>query len=324
METPVIRPAALFDAALAADVMTAAFPREPQDPVLTARRWQHPRAGWTHGRFIAECGGQPVAFLEWQHGSWDLLPERHCWVEVWLDLAHMDGELLAYLWRWLEDSAAAAGARTLNAACGEDEPEMLSSLEALGYERERVDRVWSLDLAAAGARIKVEAGAARQRAAAQGIELTTLAAWHDPQRFEKLHELNELTRRDIPHTQPILPQTLDDFMVRVGSPSTPPDRWWLALDGAVPVAMSYLSYPPVRGVVGTNFTGTRREYRGRGIARAVKLQSLAQAVDLGVPEVRTDNDSENAPMLHINETLGYTRRPGYVSFVKRLPKHALR
>jgi GNAT superfamily N-acetyltransferase len=324
VNTPTLRPAELSDAALAADLMTAAFPREPQDPVLTARRWHHPRSGWAHGRFIAESGETPIAYLEWQHGSWELLPERHCWAEVWLDRAHMDEELLTYLWRWLEASAAAAGARTLNAACGEDEPEMLKSLTGLGYTRERVERVWSLDLAAAGSRIKVEAGAARARAGAQGIELATLAAWHDPARFEKLHELNELTRRDIPHTQPILGQTLDDFMVRVGSPSTPADRWWLALDGAAPIAMSYLSYPPVRGVVWTNYTGTHPDYRGRGIARAVKLQSLAQAADLGVPEVRTDNDSENAPMLHINETLGYTRQPGYVSFVKRLPRHALR
>jgi GNAT superfamily N-acetyltransferase len=117
---------------------------------------------------------------------------------------------------------------------------------------------------------------------------------------------------------------MQDFMVRVASPSTPAARWWLALDGAAPVAMSYLAYPPVRGVVWTNFTGTHPTYRGRGIARAVKLQTLAQAVELGIPEVRTDNDSENMPMLHINESLGYTTMPGYVSFVKRLSGRALR
>jgi hypothetical protein len=50
----------------------------------------------------------------------------------------------------------------------------------------------------------------------------------------------------------------------------------------------------------------------------VKLQSLAQAAELGIPEVRTDNDSENAAMLHINETLGYETQPGWVSFRKRL------
>lgn len=324
MPTPILRPAAPHEASLAADLMTAAFPREPQDPVLTARRWDHPRGGWTHGRFIANLGDQPVAFVEWSHGPWTLLPERHCWVEVWLDLAHMDEELLAYLWQWAEDSAAAAGAMTLNAACGEDEPEMLSVLAARGYEHQRTEKVWSLDLTTAGPGLVADATAARERMRLAGISLTTLERWDEPDRYQMLHELNELTRQDIPHTQPILAQTLEDFMVRVASPSTPPDRWWLALDGSAPVAMSYLSYPPVRGVVWTAFTGTHPAYRGRGIARAVKLQSLAQAVELGLPEVRTDNDSENAPMLHINETLGYTTQPGYVSFVKRLSAGALR
>jgi RimJ/RimL family protein N-acetyltransferase len=201
---------------------------------------------------------------------------------------------------------------------------MLKVLAALGYERQRTEKVWSLDLAGASERIRADAEAARERMRSAGIELTTLDQWEDPERFQKLHELNELTREDIPHTGPVLPQTIQDFMVRVGGPNTPADRWWIALERSAPVAMSYLSYPPVRGVVWTAFTGTHPAYRGRGIARAVKLQTLAQAVDLGIPEVRTDNDSENAPMLHINETLGYTTMPGYVSFVKRLSRGALR
>ena len=45
---------------------------------------------------------------------------------------------------------------------------------------------------------------------------------------------------------------------------------------------------------------------------------LAQAAELGIPSVLTDNDSENAPMLYINETLGYDARKGFISFVKRV------
>lgn len=319
-----IRPAAFDEASLAADVMTAAFPREPQDAVITARRWQYPKDGWVSGRFIAELDGEPAAYLEWIHGPWALLPERHCWVEVWMDLKHMDEKILTDLWMWIEERAVAEGARTLAAACGEDEPEMITALESLGYEHERTERVWTLDLRRHGARLTADAEATRARMQDAGITLTPLSAWNDPDRHRKLHELNELTRLDVPHTAPILPQTLADFMVRVDSPNTPSDRWWVALHADDPVAMSYLSYPPERGVVWTAYTGCHPCYRGRGIARAVKLQSLAQAIELGVPEVRTDNDSENGAMLHINETLGYERMPGYLSFLKRLPTGALR
>jgi hypothetical protein len=312
------------EAELAADLMTAAFPREPQDPVLTAYRWTRPRTGWSHGRFVAEIGGTPVAFLEWQHGAWEQLPTRHCWVEVWLDAARMDEGLLDELWAWIEGAAGAEGARTLNAACGEDEPEMLKVLASRGYAHKGTERVWTLDLHKHGPRISSDAGAALDSMARDGIVLTTLDRWFAPDRFSKLHAVNELMRQDVPHISPVLEQTLDDFMGRVESPGTPPDRWWVALDGDEPVATSYLAYPPVRGVVWTGFTGSHPGYRGRGIARAVKLQSLAQAVALGIEEVRTDNDSKNGPMLHINEMLGYEPMPGFVSFEKRLPSRPLR
>jgi RimJ/RimL family protein N-acetyltransferase len=82
--------------------------------------------------------------------------------------------------------------------------------------------------------------------------------------------------------------------------------------------MSYLKFPPVRGLVFTGYTCADPDFRGRGIARAVKLQTLGQAVELGVPTVHTTNDSENAPMLHINEMLGYESRPGFVEHMKRV------
>lgn len=77
-------------------------------------------------------------------------------------------------------------------------------------------------------------------------------------------------------------------------------------------------FPPVRGRVWTGYTCCHPDHRGRGLARAVKLQSLAQAIDLGVPAVFTDNDSQNAPILHINEELGYAPRAGLISLLKRV------
>ena len=318
------RPVRQHEVGLAADVMTAAFPREPQDPELTAYGWAHPREGWSYARFFAELTGKQVAFVEWQHGPWSQLPERHCYVDVWLDQAHTDENLLTESWTWIAEAALAEGARTLNAAAAEDEPKILKVLADLGYVRDRTERVWTLDLRTHGERIGAEAGAARDRLATAGIRFLPLSEWNDPSRYEKLHALNEVTRQDIPHSSPVLPQTLDDFMAKLGSPGTPHDRWWVALNGSEAVAMSYLSYPPRRGVVWTSYTCSHPAYRGRGIARAVKLQSLAQAVELGVPEVRTENDSENVAMLHINQTLGYELMPGYVSFAKRLRARALR
>ena len=324
MKKPTFRAATLDDAALASDIMTAAFPREPEDPVLTLERWQHGRPDFIWGRFFAEVDGVAVGYVEWAHGPWEQLPERHCYVDVFLDLAYMSKTMLTHVWRWLEAEAVKQGARTLNASAGEEETEMLGVLKSLGYERERQDRVWILDLKAHGPRLTAEAAAARERMQAQGITLTTLSEWRDPDHVAKLFKLSEETRQDIPHSTPILPQPKEYFVNRLNAPDRRQDRWWIALDGDRPIAMSFLSFPPVRGHVWTGYTCCDRDYRGRGIARAVKLQTLAQAFELDIPSVRTDNDSENAPMLHINEKLGYESMPGYVNFVKRLPARALR
>lgn len=312
------RPATLDDAELAADLMTAAYPDLPQDPELTRYRWEHPRHGWSTGRFIAELDGKPIAFVGWSHGPWEQSPERHCYVEVWLDRARLELELLASLWKWIAADAEADGCRALEAYAVQDEHEMLEALDLLGYQHDRTEKVWELDLAVHGKRLLAEALAARAKAHGAGIEMVTLADWPDPDSLRKLHALSELTRLDVPTTYPVLPESYENFVERTSGPDRRPDRIWIACHGDRSVAMSYLRFPPVRGGVWTGFTCCHPEYRGRGLARAVKLQSLAQAIELGIPSVCTDNDSKNAPMLHINETLGYHDRPGFVSLVKRV------
>ena len=58
------------------------------------------------------------------------------------------------------------------------------------------------------------------------------------------------------------------------------------------------------------FTGVIPEYRGRGIATALKVKTILHAREVGVSEILTQNDSENEPMLAINRKLGYQNWPG--------------
>jgi RimJ/RimL family protein N-acetyltransferase len=314
------RPAEIDDAELAADLMTASYPAMAQDPVITRMRWENRKRGFAYGRFIAERNATPIGLVTWVHGPWEQVEDGHCEVEVYLDRAALDRGLLIEMFTWIGDRAEAEGSRLLLAYCGEDEPEMLEALAALDYRPERTEKGWELDLKMHGSRLVAEAVEARNRMTAAGIRPSTLAAWPDLDRVKKLHELSERTIFDVPHTLTIVREAPEDFEKRINMPDRPHDRFWIALDGDRPVAMSYLRYPPVRGAVWTGYTCTDPEYRGRGLARGIKLQTLAQAVELGVPLVCTDNDSENAPMLHINEKLGYRRRPGFVEHHKRVTK----
>ncbi|GGU95113.1 N-acetyltransferase [Streptomyces albospinus] len=59
------------------------------------------------------------------------------------------------------------------------------------------------------------------------------------------------------------------------------------------------------GRCATAMTGTRRAFRGRGLARLAKTDSLLRARDAGCTEAFTGNDDGNAPILALNRAFGY-------------------
>jgi RimJ/RimL family protein N-acetyltransferase len=151
-----------------------------------------------------------------------------------------------------------------------------------------------------------------------GIEILTLARDTDPDKFHKLQRMSDEAESDIPTTVPNVPLAFEQFMLWFQSPGLREDRIWIARESDDIVGVSQLSYPPVRGVVATDWTGTARKVRGRGVARALKCETLMQAMVLGIDRVRTDNDSTNVPILHINETMGYKRRADMIQLLKEL------
>jgi len=96
------------------------------------------------------------------------------------------------------------------------------------------------------------------------------------------------------------------------------DRFWIAKQGDEVVGMSLVSFPPERGVPSTEFTGTSPQHRGRGIGRALKYETVAQAIELGATRIRTDNDSANAPILHLNEEMGYQPIKAYIELHREI------
>ncbi|MFE7120597.1 GNAT family N-acetyltransferase, partial [Streptomyces sp. NPDC057654] len=65
-------------------------------------------------------------------------------------------------------------------------------------------------------------------------------------------------------------------------------------------------------------TGTRRAFRGRGLAKLVKARSLRLARAAGCTEAFTGNDDENAPMLAINKWFGYEPAAAEWRYVREL------
>lgn len=79
------------------------------------------------------------------------------------------------------------------------------------------------------------------------------------------------------------------------------DRW---------VGLSAIGIYPADKHAYNAFTGVLSEYRGRGLAQALKLKTILLARKEGMRYIRTHNDSKNAPMLAVNRKLGYQPEPG--------------
>ena len=71
------------------------------------------------------------------------------------------------------------------------------------------------------------------------------------------------------------------------------------------VAIAYVILDPESRRAYSAFAGTLRAYRGRGLARLAKLGVMRRLAELEVALALTENDETNAPMLAINQRLGY-------------------
>ncbi|PDW02147.1 GNAT family N-acetyltransferase [Candidatus Viridilinea mediisalina] len=159
-----------------------------------------------------------------------------------------------------------------------------------------------------------------ERVVASGIRIATLAELmqEDPEHRRKLYELDLQLALDVPHPEPQTAWSYETFCQHVfAAPSFMPEGYYIALDGKEFVGISALWRSQAeKDCFYTGLTGIQRAYRRRGIALALKLCALAYARQQGVRIVKTWNESNNRPMLSINEQLGFIKQPAWINFVR--------
>jgi mycothiol synthase len=311
------RPATLDDAAFAADVGTAVRPDEPEDPEAWRHWWSTDDPAWTNERFIVLRDANPIGFARHNHWPWDQMNKRYGRIGFELLPAERTDTQLATVFDVIEERAHSSGTRIFSTYGREDDQWLARWFVDRGYREERRNKAWELDLVAQRTKIEDMAAQSREKMRAAGITIYTIDKDPDPEKFHKIHEMSEEAASDVPTTIPHVRQSFEVFARWFDSPTVRLDRMWIAREGDDIVGISVLSYPPTRGNVWTDWTGTARKVRGRGVARALKLETVMQAIGLGVKSVRTENDGENAPILHLNEQMGYGRIPGWTQFLKK-------
>ncbi|MEV5956402.1 GNAT family N-acetyltransferase [Streptomyces sp. NPDC051987] len=214
------------------------------------------------------------------------------------------GALLA---RSAEAHLSAVGART-SYAWVLDAPAHRAFAERRGYTASRSAHFLRLDLA--------HGALPPLRTPPPGVELRTAADFADDPR--PLFDLDAETLRDEP----------SDIDVEFADYAAWLDETWRhpllshELTSVVLVDGRPAAFSAARTDGGTRYgtvmTGTARAFRGRGLAKLAKNDSLHRARAAGFTEAHTGNDSGNGPMLAINKWFGYEICATEVRYVREL------
>ena len=161
-----------------------------------------------------------------------------------------------------------------------------------------------------------------EKALKERIKFTTLAEEQPrgQESLRKIHELVQLITADMPREADFTPLTYEQWETfSLKNPRLLPEGYFIAKDGPNYIGMSNVHQVDSEpGVLHQDDTGVIREYRGRGIATALKLKVIEFAKRNGYRSIKTWNDSGNAPMLAINTKLGFKRQVGWIMMEKIL------
>jgi GNAT superfamily N-acetyltransferase len=135
-----------------------------------------------------------------------------------------------------------------------------------------------------------------------GIRIVPFADLDDAR---ALYELDMEVSNDIPNEDfdgLSFDEWRDEFW---RSPLLDQDASLVAFVGDDLAAVTMIRIDVSSGRAENNVTGTRRAFRGRGLARLLKSHSLHIAGQRGATIAITANDETNVPMLAVNTRLGY-------------------
>ncbi|HEV8339351.1 MAG TPA: GNAT family N-acetyltransferase [bacterium] len=188
-------------------------------------------------------------------------------------------------------------------------------LERLGYGEAYRRFESELDLAAFD---WTPFGAWRERLAEGGLRLITFAEAGDSEaNRRRLFDLTERVSEDIPYPDGRPRFTLEDMVKYFHAPGFSAEGLFIAVDGERWVGFTGVFLPEGRPAY-TFLTGVERDYRGRGVGKALKLASVAYVQDRGIAAMRTTNDTVNTAILTLNDRLGYRRLPARVTFKRSI------
>jgi GNAT superfamily N-acetyltransferase len=290
------------DRAAAADLILAEWPHRADEAAPLRHGDYLPAAP----RWTAEgASGRPVAYAS----LWRVAGDRFRMDLVVAPEWRRQG-IGSRMMETLLGAAATASAATLQARAYASAAESLRFLEHRGF----VETMRMVGMRLDPAEIDADRLAAyERRAAEQGFALTTLADLQreDPQCWRKLWALYGAAQEGWadpdPRSGPSQPMSYEAFLSRVAEfPPDPQAFFILVKDGRY------------AGFTGSLGTVVHPDFRGLGLANALKARAALHARAIGVEALETSTG--NAAMRRANENVGYRITCTEVRLVRRITR----
>jgi GNAT superfamily N-acetyltransferase len=295
------------------------------DYTRTQNEWKHwdemiDRSKYYFKRFtcLSRETGEILGFGQSQHAIEMFHPNKY-WLDIWVDPRQQKKGVGNSIYERLNRDLAERGFITCWTGVREDMRDPIRFVEKRGFQEKR--RAWESRIDPSTFDPSPFQDYSK-KASSHGISMSTLAEEQkqDPECHSKLHEVVNSVSADMPRSEPFTPIPYQQWMAQeLKNPDLLPEGYMIAKDRNryVGVSVVWRSESDPHGLYQGN-TGVTREYRGRGIAIALKLRVLDYAKNKGYERVKTWNDSTNAAMLGINTRLGFKRQVGWITFEKNL------
>lgn len=214
----------------------------------------------------------------------------------------LGGELLSRI----ADFAAQHGATRLTGVVRVDDEASVRFVKARGFRVERHEYESMLDLTKWDESLFAAKVSELEKAGIRFLSFT------DHPCEEPLYELAKRNAQDLPGYEPGTEYpSIDEWRKRwLEDPDSPLDCIILAVAGENPVGVTRIGKYNETGTMKTWHTSVLREFRGKGIALALKIMSIRAALRHGAHTLVTNNDSRNVSILRVNEKLGFVPKPG--------------
>jgi GNAT superfamily N-acetyltransferase len=201
------------------------------------------------------------------------------------------------LYATISEYAASRGKDVLEAWLEDSDPDGAPFVRKRGFEEIGRELRVSLDLT------KIEAPVIELPA---GVEITT---WADrPDLIRGIYDVAVEASADIPGDEEDEIEPFDEWVAHEmqAGPGDRPEATFVALAGDEVVGYSKFSLSDAQPTVAHHdLTGVKRNWRKRGVARALKQAQIAWAKQEGYERLETRNEERNEPIRKLNAYFGY-------------------